>query len=77
VIPLGPCVCGHRVSQHGDRAYGPCLREDAYASSTIITSMFGGIAFRIYPTCGTCKGYKEDLGATHKLARKEARWAGV
>jgi len=69
-LPLGPCVCGHPVEYHGDRAYGPCLRQDF--GGVTYHAPFGGGAYNLYPLCLECKGYKEDLGVVHKDARTRA-----
>jgi len=69
-LPLGPCTCGHPAEFHGDRAYGPCLRQNT--GGTAYMAPFGGGVFTLYTPCGTCLGYKEDLGVVHKDARARA-----
>lgn len=71
-VPLGPCICGHPAYFHGDRAFDKCLRLDSVGVK-YVAPFSGGGSFYLYPTCGTCKGYTEDLGALHKQMSSEYR----
>ena len=67
-LPLGPCVCGHPASWHGDRAVGFCIRFDC--NPTHVQSEYRGdngeyVIFPAFPRCDTCSGYQEDLHALY------------